>query len=196
MIVVDPGHGGRDGGCSANGLMEKHLSLRTALVLRDLAKAVGLPLALTRETDQSMGLLTRGQLSEKLNASQVVSVHFDSNPDPHLGWLTCYCDVDDDRSMALGRAVIETAPDALKHGSRIIDVEPNGWKRRAYNVVHAYRSPALLIECCFVTNVANANFLRSSFGVAALASGFLAALLKTQTNLGGAKNDGLHAQKR
>ncbi len=177
MIVVDPGHGGADPGCRAGVLAEKVLTLYVGKVLRDLAQSVDLPLGLTREADVTMPLSARGQLARNLAASQVVSIHFDTNADPRVGRMTCYCDRSDRQSIALGKAVIRAAPAALTEGSRIIYVERDSWTRRAYNVVHAYRVPALLIECAFVSNPRHVDFLHQPFGLPAISAALFCALI-------------------
>ena len=36
VIIIDPGHGGMDGGAQANGVTEKDVNLAVSLTLRDL----------------------------------------------------------------------------------------------------------------------------------------------------------------
>ena len=51
-ILIDPGHGGFDGGAVAeDGTVEKHLNLSIALCLRDLFLINGISAAMTRNTD-------------------------------------------------------------------------------------------------------------------------------------------------
>ena len=176
MIVIDPGHGGIDPGCAGNGLVEKELTLRAAKLLRDLAQVVGLPLQLTRDADITMPLSMRGQLARRVGASQVVSLHFDANADPRVGRLTCYCSAEDSQSTKLAQAVIRAALQALTTGSRVVHVEPTGWKRRAHNVVHAFERPALLIECAFLSNIGHSKNLRQPFGLGSLSIAILFAL--------------------
>ena len=54
-IVLDPGHGGEDGGAvSPNGLRESDLNLEISLRTGDLLRFLGFPVILTRETDRSI----------------------------------------------------------------------------------------------------------------------------------------------
>ena len=50
-IVIDPGHGGKDGGASGNGLLEKDLTLSISKYMYDRFKSLGLPVFITREAD-------------------------------------------------------------------------------------------------------------------------------------------------
>ena len=50
-VVIDAGHGGEDGGCEGNGLIEKDLNLDISLRLASLLREAGVNVILTRETD-------------------------------------------------------------------------------------------------------------------------------------------------
>lgn len=54
-IILDPGHGGMDGGCVAvNGVPEKGINLSIALETRDILTAFGYNVVLTRDSDVSV----------------------------------------------------------------------------------------------------------------------------------------------
>lgn len=54
-ILIDPGHGGADGGASAaDGTLEKDINLAVALPLADMLRVCGYPVELTRSTDISL----------------------------------------------------------------------------------------------------------------------------------------------
>ena len=53
-IIIDPGHGGFDGGAeSPDGIEEKNINLEVSLRLRDILKSFGFNVVMTRETDCS-----------------------------------------------------------------------------------------------------------------------------------------------
>lgn len=55
MIVIDPGHGGVDGGAtSKSGLLEKDVSLEISLILRDYLQEAGALVIMTREEDKDL----------------------------------------------------------------------------------------------------------------------------------------------
>ena len=81
LVVIDPGHGGRDPGATgADGrLREKELTLLVARELRArLARAGRVRVALTRDGDDSLELDTRGEIARRLGADLFVSLHADS----------------------------------------------------------------------------------------------------------------------
>ena len=51
-IIVDAGHGGLDGGASGNNLVEKDLNLESSLYMFNRFKELGIPVKMTRETDE------------------------------------------------------------------------------------------------------------------------------------------------
>lgn len=52
IIIIDPGHGGFDGGAiGVNGIIEKDINLAISLKLRDMLEEAGYTIVMTRETD-------------------------------------------------------------------------------------------------------------------------------------------------
>lgn len=55
IIVIAPGHGGKDPGACAQGVREKDITSHVGLQLRDLLKKAGFAVVMTRETDKHLG---------------------------------------------------------------------------------------------------------------------------------------------
>ncbi|MBS7020508.1 MAG: LysM peptidoglycan-binding domain-containing protein [Firmicutes bacterium] len=53
-IVIDAGHGGTDGGASGNGIVEKDLNLKISQYMYDRFKELGIPVTMTRTTDETL----------------------------------------------------------------------------------------------------------------------------------------------
>ncbi|WP_051250598.1 N-acetylmuramoyl-L-alanine amidase [Paenibacillus harenae] len=51
VLVINPGHGGKDPGASGNGIIEKDYTLKISLYQFERFKQLGVPVALTRSTD-------------------------------------------------------------------------------------------------------------------------------------------------
>ena len=84
-IALDPGHGGSDPGASANGLVEKDLTLAVGRALKaELETYQGVRVHMTREDDSrpseniSQDLSARVASSVAAGASALVSLHFNS----------------------------------------------------------------------------------------------------------------------
>ena len=81
IVLIDPGHGGADGGAPgvSGQVKEKDLTLAFSRELRDLLAERGLVrVALTRNEDRALTLDQRAAIARSLGASLLVSVHMDS----------------------------------------------------------------------------------------------------------------------
>jgi N-acetylmuramoyl-L-alanine amidase len=93
IVVIDPGHGGRDPGASAvsGEINEKILTLALARELRArLAERGRVRVALTRDDDRYLTLDERADIARRLGASLFVSLHMDSAPNPLARGATVY----------------------------------------------------------------------------------------------------------
>ncbi len=81
VIVIDPGHGGHDGGANKNGASEKEVVLAMSLKLREKLVATGrYKVLMTRETDVFVDLDVRRDFAEKNKAALFIAVHADYAP--------------------------------------------------------------------------------------------------------------------
>lgn len=82
LVVLDPGHGGRDpGAVGASGTQEKHIALAAAAELRRVLEASGrCRVAMTRTTDRFVPLGDRVEFARRREAALFVSLHADSAP--------------------------------------------------------------------------------------------------------------------
>lgn len=92
LIVIDPGHGGVDGGAQAsNGLEEKNIVLAFALKLQSLLVQTGqFDVALTRDTDTFLTLAERLNLARQNRADLFISLHADSFDQPDVRGASIY----------------------------------------------------------------------------------------------------------
>lgn len=82
LIVIDPGHGGKDPGSSSpEAVREKDVTLDIALALRDeILKSQRYDVALTRSTDVFIELEDRVTKARTLGADLFISLHADAGP--------------------------------------------------------------------------------------------------------------------
>ncbi len=81
-VVVDPGHGGVDGGTSlGHGLYEKDLTRDIATRLAGLLAARGTEAVLTRRGDEAVSLRRRAEIANRARADLFVSIHVNWLPD-------------------------------------------------------------------------------------------------------------------
>lgn len=75
IIILDPGHGGMDEGCSSDGVEEKEINLRLALALKIKLEEYGFTVMLTRETDEEIALTDRAKFAQDMNGDLLISIH-------------------------------------------------------------------------------------------------------------------------
>ena len=91
IIVIDPGHGGKDYGGIANGVREKDIVLRIGLYLRDELKRRGYKVYMTRYGDYFVKLSTRTKFANRHNADLFISLHCNIFRDnPNIKGVTTY----------------------------------------------------------------------------------------------------------
>ena len=79
-IVIDPGHGGKDPGASANGVTEKNVNLGIGLELEKVLQARGYNVVMTRRTDVYLKLQERTDIANNVKADLFVSIHVNALP--------------------------------------------------------------------------------------------------------------------
>uniref|UniRef100_UPI004057980E N-acetylmuramoyl-L-alanine amidase n=1 Tax=Acetatifactor sp. TaxID=1872090 RepID=UPI004057980E len=75
LIMVDPGHGGVDNGCSRSGVEESQINLEIGMALRDTLVEMGYEVLMTRETDVAVTLEERVKLANDAGADLYISIH-------------------------------------------------------------------------------------------------------------------------
>ena len=122
VVVLDPGHGGKDPGNRGNGFYEKDIVLDVSLqVGKILEKHSDINVVYTRKTDVFIDLDRRGPIANEVDANIFVSIHCDSHNSQAHGIGTFVMGVD-----KTGRN-LETA----KRDNEVIYLEDNYEERYA-----------------------------------------------------------------
>lgn len=93
IVVLDPGHGGRDSGAVGdNGVEEKDVVLDLALRIQEMIhkKAANIEVYLTRDKDVFLPLRKRTEIAEKYHADLFVSLHVNANPSSSARGFSVY----------------------------------------------------------------------------------------------------------
>lgn len=80
IIVIDPGHGGKDSGAIGNGFMEKEIVLQISNQLSEKLRALGYTVYMTRTNDTFIELKDRTKFANNKEADLFISVHANSIP--------------------------------------------------------------------------------------------------------------------
>lgn len=143
VIVIDPGHGGSDCGAIRNGIYEKTITLDISKRVAALLEKKGYLVYLTRETDATVSLQDRVEISEDIDPDIFVSVHVNSsNSETPNGIETHYYK---DNSLDLAKTV---------HASMLNHVKANnrGLFKSKFYVINHTTAPAILVEIGFLSN--------------------------------------------
>lgn len=82
IIVIDPGHGGENNGTTSNGVIEKEMTLKTALAMyEELCKYDGIEVYMTRTTDieKDISLAKRAEFAAEKQADFLFSIHYNAS---------------------------------------------------------------------------------------------------------------------
>ncbi len=105
VIVIDPGHGGKDpGALGRKGTREKDVVLNIANHLRDLfAQEGSTKVLMTRETDTFVELEDRAKFANTHKADLFVSIHINSHPQTSVKGMELYHfgEASDPRALAV-----------------------------------------------------------------------------------------------
>lgn len=166
VIVLDPGHGGEDGGASgADGTAEKDLNLTVAKAVAEILTAAGYDVRLTRTEDRLLydlygdltdytghkktyDLRNRLRFTKESGASMLVSIHMNKFSDPQYSGLQVYYSPTHPESQTVASVVQNYTKLYLqKDNSREI-------KKATSSIYLLSRSefPAILVECGFLSN--------------------------------------------
>ncbi len=176
VIVIDPGHGGMDGGASSDtGTTEKDINLAIALYIQELAEADGWKVILTREDDRGLGdaksktirgqktadLIARRDMIRDVKPTVAVSIHLNSFKQDRSvhGAQTFYPSGPGnqailDESKKLAEAVQEQLETGIDDGK-----EREALAKRDVLMFKNPVVPMAIVECGFLSNAEEARLL-------------------------------------
>jgi len=161
LIVIDPGHGGKDPGAVANGLEEKNLNLQISRELGKRLLSKGILAQLTRGSDLDLSLEDRCKTANNWTADLFLSVHCNASPNPLAQGIETFHHPSSPAGNRLAQAIHQ---ELAKLGRR-----DRGVKTAEFYVLKHTRMPAVLVECGFVTNPAEAEWIKTHIPDLALA---------------------------
>lgn len=147
VVVVDPGHGGRDPGATVAGVEEKDLVLGIALTLKLLSEGGPVEVVLTRSSDRYVELKERVAFAERIGAALYVSIHANACDSPDVRGIETYVDSSRPPSDPSWR-LAEEIQRAL---CRRTGAPDRGVRTQKLYLRHT-RLPAVLVEVGYLTN--------------------------------------------
>lgn len=148
MIVIDPGHGGKDpGAASVTGRHEKEFTLAVALKVQQLLQnAPDIQVVMTRVGDAYPTLEERARLANDQQARVFVSIHANSMPASNNG------KANGSETYYARQESLSLATTMHKHLVAATGFKDNGIKMANHLVTRKSQMPAILLECGYISN--------------------------------------------
>lgn len=164
VFIIDPGHGGEDGGTSAkDGTVEKGINLSIALKLKDLMQFAGYDVIMTREKDtliydSNAKTIRQKKVSDIRNRmkmindnpnSILISIHQNYFENPVYNGAQVFYSKNNPKSKVLAEEIQHCISSKLQKDNKRI-VKKTGTE--IYLLYHA-KTPAVMVECGFLSNI-------------------------------------------
>jgi N-acetylmuramoyl-L-alanine amidase len=190
IIVLDPGHGGPDGGAVGDDVLEKEIALKVATKLRDYLQQQGALVLMTRETDSDLAdkdtrgysrrkaedLRKRVALINESEADLFISIHLNAIPSPRWrGAQTFYYGslIENERIAKFIQAELRRNLENTNRAAKIIDT--------VYLLKYA-KKPGALVEVGFLSNPEERELLASDHYQTKLAASIYKGVLRYFSN--------------
>lgn len=145
VIVLDPGHGGKDPGAAGDENKEKELTLATAKKVKTKLEAAGAKVLMTRTGDTYPTLSDRVAFSKKNKADVFISIHFNSSSSSSANGIDTFYWTTYKNEKALATYVQEAVIDSTGLKNR-------GVRTGNFQVIRENNMQAILIELGFISN--------------------------------------------
>lgn len=165
FVIIDPGHGGEDGGAEVDGNLEKELNLMVAENLCDLFTIFGYEVRMTRTEDvllydyfndlkdyaghkKTYDLRNRLRIAEESGALLYLGIHMNKFPKEQYKGLQVYYSYNANDSQTAASIIQSYAKKYLMpDNNREIKKAT-----QAIYILHRIQIPAVLVECGFLSN--------------------------------------------
>lgn len=154
-IVIDAGHGGYDPGAVSDNeaILEKDITLSTAVLLRDRLLDTGANVILTRSFDDFLSLDDRVQMAHGNHADLFISLHYDAVEIPNsVSGTTTYYYSESNLELAniINRYIAQLGP-----------LSNNGVRFGDYYVLRANRQPSILLELGYMNHYLDTQYINT-----------------------------------
>ena len=158
-IIIDPGHGGADGGATGlKGLSEKHLNLSLSMKMRDLFILCGYDVLMTRTTDDDTDgqdgfhkrddILNREAVANENPEAVFLSVHMNASPASRDKGFQVFYGWKNPKSKTLAEEIHSCMTECgLATRMREVKIAPD-----TVRLMKSIENPCILLECGFIGN--------------------------------------------
>ncbi|TAH67731.1 MAG: N-acetylmuramoyl-L-alanine amidase [Anaerolineaceae bacterium] len=166
IIVIDPGHGGRDPGkVGVNGVLEKDINLAIALRLRDLLEQNDFHVIMTRTEDEGLysesdsnkkrtDLNNRIEIINSSDAVFAVSIHQNSFRQENVKGAQVFYHTQSEQGMILATTLQEQLKETIKDKNH-----RKAKSNSSYYMLKHTTCPLVIVECGYLSNYSEAELL-------------------------------------
>lgn len=155
VILIDPGHGGSDGGAaSKNGTVEKELNLKIALKLKNELETKGYKVFMTRENDEALSkkkkddLYLRCKKKREVKSDIFISIHQNK-----FGKANCkgaqLWHASNSKSKELAKYIQNSIKENVQKDNERI---PKDAKQAFFILKDGNKEANVIVECGFISN--------------------------------------------
>ena len=155
-ICIDPGHGGKDPGATAQGVNEKDIVLNVSTILKQLLERQGLQVIMTRTNDTFVELKDRCNIANREKADVFVSIHCNSASSTQAHGFEIFHSIGSTKGNKLS-ADIKLS---VNENKSLIRAD-RGIKPANFTVLTGTNMPAVLVELAFISNDADREILKT-----------------------------------
>jgi TonB-dependent SusC/RagA subfamily outer membrane receptor len=193
IVVIDAGHGGSDAGAKSpdGSYTEAQLTLQLAKKIQELSSAYNINVVMTREDEafpdnaanKDEGLRKRIEIAEKANPAAFISIHVSASPgkefqENHSG-IGAYVtsNLNAERGKKVASAILSELSTIYK-----TSLDPASRNDRGIWVLDKNKYPSVLIECGYINNRNDLNFITDASNQEKLAHGILRGIVAFANN--------------
>lgn len=169
-ILIDPGHGGIDGGAiSKRGTVEKDINLSISLKLKEKLINDGFNVVMTREEDKGLytekgsirnkkneDLSERCKMKDTSNCDVFISIHLNSFPQSqYSGAQVWYANNEESKKIAY--ILQKNLRNDLNNNNKRVEKSAMD----GYKILRNSKIPAIIVECGFLSNEEEENKLKT-----------------------------------
>lgn len=163
-ILIDPGHGGYDGGTkSKNGTLEKDINLQISLKLKDILKNKGYNVSMTREDDIALAnkkiedLNLRCKMKKETDCDIFISIHQNAFKTGNTKGLQVWYS-NNEKSKNLAESIQLSVKEQLQNNNnRVAKNAKNDYKI----LRDGYDGGSIIVECGFLSNYEDEQNLKN-----------------------------------
>ena len=193
LVILDPGHGGKDGGTVSGDVLEKNLNLLLVKKIANELKRHQISVVTTRSVDAMVGLSDRALIANKYPNAIFVSIHHNAATLNSAKGIETYYSNKKPKSLKIeqmrllkikeGEVFVDNRSKMLAkllHSSvcQVTDAADRGVRDRSLAMTRWVSCPSVLIECGFLTNPEEKLDLLSESYRDALSRGVTEGILK------------------